>query len=246
MDRYNAYELTSGEIAGFSLRTGALFALALAGAYVALNAHGAAWTVIGLVMLLAGGVVIAAYIVPAWAAWVTHLRRDDAARIAEIMATTPALLQAEAETKLTEARTALVREIADLPQSALDYALRMIETGGALVDGALLKWRLDGTEYPAAWALVWYNAYQTHSTIPRDSEWSPEYPLPREDWRRLASAMARHLVRMGVAEQVPGPVGPRWAKSASPERRADALRQSGVIIAAGLYAASVEVGGADV
>ena len=244
--KYNTYEMTTGEITGLGFRAACLFALALVGGYITSSAHSVIWQIVGLVMLAAGGLVIAAYMVPAWAAWVTHLRRDDAARIAEIMATTPALLQAEAETKLTEARTALVREIADLPQSALDYALRMIETGGALVDGALLKWRLDGTEYPAAWALVWYNAYQTHSTIPRDSEWSPEYPLPREDWRRLASAMARHLVRMGVAEQVPGPVGPRWAKSASPERRADALRQSGVIIAAGLYAASVEVGGADV
>lgn len=214
--------------------------LALIGAYAAWSSASIVWGLVGYAALLTGGVVVGAYLVPAWVAWLRHLLREDAQRIAEIASTTPALLQVRAETELTERRIELVREIADLPAEALTYAIRLIETHGAIIDGAVLKWRLGGAEYPAAWALQWWNAYQMTGDIPRDSEWSPEYAMPREDWRRLASAMAAHLSRYGVAEVVGGPIGPRWHTSASQERRAEALRASGVIMAAGLFAASVD------
>lgn len=209
---------------GGALKTAAILGITGAGAFLlfASKAPPSLYTL----SALGAAVGVTAYAIVDVAGRASALIDQHDRRAAENKAITPALLAVRTEIELIEQRRLLIDAIARLTDGHLKYAASMTDISSVVLDGdhSRLQLRVNGEEFPLYYAVEWLRAYQVDrqsgDVLPGDGDWNPDRKMPREDWRRFASAVSLALQAAGLVKGASGGFGPRWTTTNPVERNA--------------------------
>jgi len=222
---YRVYPFdTPGQVA-----TGLLSGLSLAGALSLAKLYGSSFWSQALIVLAFGILVL--YIAPRVIAWLLALIDATVQAQAEYRATTPQLLEIEAQIELERERRRNLAEIRNFSNPQIEYALRLLEMGDIIeISGTTVRWVVDGQSIPVDFAIEWMEAYKGRpgNQLPAQADFSAS---PDRDSKRIyAKAITSALMRAGYVRDAGGPIPPRWLVQ-DESVRAAALQSIGLELA---------------
>lgn len=187
----------------------------------------------GIALAGTAGVVLLAWVGPAWIFWVRRnyaetLRAENVA-----MMITERIRLAEVALDRDKERTRALELLRQMDHAQIDYALELLRDDLFAIEGNRVTWFVNGVAIPVTFVLTWWEKYRERQSDNRnelvaDSDYAAEQH--RDQCRVWNGAINAALVKLGYVRQAGSQYTARWLYD-DDESRWKALSLIGVHLA---------------